>query len=316
MVVIDAEKHKLNYKQSEIDNGIAQLKTLYQGSPKSGATTLLSQATAKKRVPDFKPRPMKLGGPIDPDTGARINVPTGKTRSVYDPKTQTYSPDKRVPVEKQVKRLALTDDAYTLVRDKADPVERLYADHANEMKALANEARLRAVNTSMPKINPKAKEVYRSEVDKLVADLKSAQMQKPLERKAQIVANGVIKAKRQEDPLLRVDPDRLKKVEKQAKEYARARLNLTKPVIEITDRQWDAIQAGAVSASRLRDILEYADPKRIDELSMPRHNTVMTSAVTARAKAMLSAGATNAEVAALLGIPQSTLRAAALRGEV
>ena len=322
MVVIDAEKHKLNYKQSEIDNGIAQLRELYQtrtlpdGSKKTGgASTLLSRATAEDRIPERRLRPAKKGGPIDPDTGALVYEPTGRKRNKYDPKTQTYT-DEKVPVEQKVKRLALTDDAYTLVRDKADPVERLYADHANEMKALANQARLRAARTQSPKINPKAKEVYRAEVDALVSDLKRALKQKPLDRRAQVIAGATVKAKRQDDPSLRTDRDRLKKVERQALAAARARLGLTKPVIDISDRQWDAIQAGAVSASRLREILEYADPKRVEELALPKQNPVMTKALSARARAMLAAGATNADVAAALGVPVSTLRAAALRGDV
>lgn len=316
MVVIDAEKHKLNYKQSEIDNGIAQLKTLYQGSPNSGAKTLLSQATAKTEIPERKLRPAREGGSVDPKTGKQIYVDTGKTKSKYDPKTQTYDNDVQVAKTEKVKRLALTDDAYTLVRDKADPVERLYADHANAMKAMADKARLRASRIANPPTNPKAKEIYKSEVDQLVADLKAAQKQKPLERKAQIIARETVIAKRQDDPLLRTDKDRRKKVERQAVYAARARLNLKRPVIDISDRQWDAIQSGAVSPSRLSSILEYADPKRVAELSMPRQNAVMTKSVTARAKAMFAAGATNADVAATLGISQSTLREAAKRGDL
>lgn len=322
MVVIDAEKHKLDYKKSELDHGIAQLREEYQAGTKAdgtkkvgGATTLLSKATAEVYVPDRKLRSAAEGGPIDPDTGAKVYTPTGKTRSKYDPKTQTYL-DEKVPVETKVKRLALTDDANTLVQDPANPVERLYADHANEMKALANTARLQAARTQMPVTNKAAKQVYKEHVDKLVADLNAAKKQKPLDRKADVIANNTVKMKRQEDPLLRTDSDRLKKVERQAKAAARDRMGLKKPVIPISDEQWDAIQAGAVSPSRLREILEYADPKRVMELAMPRQNTVMTTAITARAKAMLSAGATNADVARALGIPVSTLRAAALRGEV
>lgn len=315
MVVIDAEKHKLDYTKSHEDNNIPQLKELYQGAKNSGAKTLLSRATSTERVPDFKERPAPQGGPIDLDTGAKVYVPTGKTRSVFDKKTNTYK-EERVPVMKEAKRLALTDDAYTLVRDKSDPVERLYADHANEMKAMANQARLRAVRTPSPKINPQARAVYKPEVEKLLGDLKKAEMQKPLDRRADVLAGAVVKQKLQDDPTLRYDTDRRKKVERQAKKAARARLNLNTPVIDISDRQWDAIQSGAVSASKLRDILGYSDPKRVAELALPRPNPVMSSAITARAKAMLSAGTSPADVAAALGIPASTLRAAALRGDL
>lgn len=314
MVVIDAEKHKLNYRQSELDHGIHQLKTLYQGNPKSGAKTLLSRATAKTEIPEQKLRSAKNGGPIDKKTGALVYEPTGRMKNKYDPKTKTYT-DEKVPYMDRPKKLALTDDAFDLVRDPNDPVERMYASHANEMKALANKARLQADRIANPAVNRQAKEIYRSEVDKLVSDLKAAEQQRPLQRRADVIAGAFIKARRQDDPTLREDRDRLKKVERQARAAARARLNITQPVIEITDRQWDAIQSGAVSASRLSKILKYADPKRVEELSMPRKNTVMTRAVLARAKAMLAAGATNADVAAALGVSQSTLRSAFRRGD-
>jgi len=322
MVVIDAEKHKLNYKASEEQHGIKQLKELYQahinpdtGRKSTGASTLLSQATAKDRIPERKLRPAKEGGPIDPDTGAKVYVPTKRTTSKFDKKTGTYL-DEKVPVHEKVKRLELVDDAYKLVRDKSDPVERLYADHANEMKALANTTRLRAARTQSPKVNKKATLVYKDEVSKLVADLKKAESQKPLDRKADIIAGAAVKAKHKEDPLLRYDQDRKKKVERQAKSAARARLGLEKPIIPISDRQWDAIQSGAVSSSRLKAILKYADPDVVMKHALPKGNPVMSAAITARAKAMLGAGATNADVAAALGIPLGTLKSAALRGDV
>jgi hypothetical protein len=322
MVVIDAEKHKLDYRRSADEQGIAQLKELYQGSAKSGAKTLLSQATATVNVPQTKLRPAGQGGAIDKETGAIVRVPTGKANNKYDPKTRTYLDGKDgrplvlSPKMDSPKRLAITDDAYTLVRDKNDPVERMYADHANAMKTVANSVRLQSDRIQSPLINKDAKKVYKAEIDQLTADLKAAQALKPLERRAQQYAAVHVRLKRQEDPTLYLDRDRKKKVEKQALAGARARLGLEKQVIPISDSQWDAIQARAISASKLRDILQYADPKRIEELAIPRQNTVMTSAVSARAKAMLAAGATNAEIAASLGIPQSTLRAAAVRGDL
>lgn len=321
MVVIDAEKHKLDYKKSEQQNNIKQLVELYQSHPESGkrpggASTLLSQSTARQRgTPQRKLRPMSEGGPIDKETGALVYVPTGKTRSVYDKKTQSYK-EERVLVTEEPKKGSLTDDAYTLVRDRQDPVENLYAEHTNAMKTIANTARLQADRIPNPTMNPRAKVVYAPEVDKLYADLNAAKRQKPLDRRAQVYANSIFKAKRQEDPLIRTDSDRRKKVERQALITARARLNLTKPVIEISDRQWDAIQSGAVSASKLSDILDYADPVRVMELAMPRTNAVMTSAVSSRAAAMLATGKSIGDVAAALGIPVGTLKSAQARGEV
>lgn len=80
MVVIDAEKHGLNYKQSEIDNGIRELKKRYQSNPdgSSGASTLISRAKKRTDIPDRKDRPAAEGGAIDPVTGKRMYVETGK----------------------------------------------------------------------------------------------------------------------------------------------------------------------------------------------------------------------------------------------
>ena len=317
MVVIDAEKHKLDYKASERNNGIAQLKELYQGDKRAGAKTLLSQATAqvKEAIPERKLRLQQDGGPIDPNTGALQYVPTGKTKSVYDPKTKTYTSEREPRTEKP-KRLAVTDDAYTLVRDKSDPVERLYADHANEMKGLANKTRLTASRIPTYKQNPKAKEVYGPEIDDLVAQYKAARKQAPLERRAQVIAGAYIKARRNEDPSLRTDADRMQKIERQAKAAARARLGLDKATIKVSERQWDAIQSGGVSASLLSKMLKYTDSDQIKAYAMPKPNPVMTGALAARARAMLAAGATTADVARALGVAPSTLRAASSRGEV
>lgn len=322
MVVIDAEKHKLDYKQSAIDNGIQQLVNLYQSRTlpdgrvhTGGASTLLSRATATDRVTKLELRKAKDGGPIDPKTGEKVYVETTKKASVYDPKTQTYTDEKRLKQEER-KRLDLAKDAFDLTRDPNDPVERLYAEHANSMKALANETRLRAARTQNPKTNSKAREVYKDEVDDLLNQMHNALKQSPLNRRADVIAGAIVKAKRQEDPTLRTDRDKLKKVERQAKAAARARLGLKQPKITISDRQWDAIQAGALSPTRLREILRFADPKRVEELAMPKPNRVMTSAITARAKAMIAAGATTADVAAALGVPASTLAAAQKRGDL
>ena len=317
MVVIDAEKHKLDYRRSAVENNIAQLKELYQGSSKAGAQTLLSRATAKADTPERVANPALYGGPVDKETGAKVWRETGRMNNKYDPKTKTYT-DEKVPVNNQVKRLALTDDAYDLVRDRSNPsrVEKLYADHANEAKALANSVRLQALQIPNPPTSTAAKKVYQAEVADLIAQVKAAEKQSPLDRRAQRYATAVITQALQDDPSLRSDYDRKKKVERQAKAGARARLGLSRPTVTISDSAWDAIQSGAVTPSRIRDILKYADPKRVDELSRPRQNTVMSGAILARAKAMLAGQADTAAIARNLGIPVSTLREAIKRGDL
>lgn len=312
MVVIDAEKHQLNYRQSAIDNGITQLNKVYR-SEGTGAGTLISRATAKQFVDERKLRLAQQGGPID-ERGAKVFVPTNRTVSKFDKKTGTYLPE-TVKRQQQEKRLALTDDAHSLVSDRKHPVEVIYADHANAMKALANSTRLGASKIGTPKINKEAKRVYKAEVDDLVRQLHEAQKQKPLERQANRIANAVITQKRQEDPTLRFDKDRLTKVEKQARDGAWARMGLERSKITITDSAWDAIQAGAVSATTFREILSgnYVKQERLFELALPKVHPVVSNPALSRAKAMLDAGLTNADIARQLGVSPSTLRAALIK---
>ncbi len=318
MVVIDAEKHSLDYKRSAIENGITQLNQIYRGKEKSGAATLLSRATATERIPERKLRGAREGGPIDPKTGEKVYVNTNKMINKYDPKTQTYDPNVKVPRTQNEKLLALTNDARTLVSDRNDPVELIYAAHANTMKGLANQTRLAASRIPTPKMNPAAKKVYKAEVDEMVRQLREIQGQKPLDRKANVIANALIKQRRLDDPTLRLDQDRMKKVERQVKQSVRDKMGLKKQEIDLTDRMWDAIQAGALSSNRFGEMLDgnYIPDKRLYELALPKKNTVMTSAITSRAKAMLAAGMTNADIAAALGVSASTIRAAAVRGDL
>lgn len=306
MVVIDAEKHNLDFKQSAIDNGIKQLKAKYQtypGSTGTGASTLISRATSQVHVPERKPRPQKDGGPVDKLTGKKVFVETGATRVTKSGKV--------VPKTIKSKKLAETDDANTL--SSGTPIEKLYATHSNKLKNLANQARLSALNTPPLVYSPSAKKAYAKEVASLDAQLSLALKNKPLERQAQIIANSVVKAKRQANPGL--ENDSLKKIEYQALEEARARTGAGKQRIKITPKEWEAIQAGAISNSKLSSILENADLDVVKELASPRPDKVMTSAKTTRAKAMLASGYTRAEVAGALGVSITTLDASTVSEE-
>ena len=322
MVVIDAEKHMLDYKASERDNNIAQLKELYQGSSNAGAQTILARSTAEVPVPEIRLRKMSEGGPVDPTTGELRWVETGAVRAKYDSKTKTYMDGKdgrplvNEPKTTKMKRMSLTNDANTLVSDPNNQVERLYADHVNAMKTYANQARLQSIKIADPRRNKEAASVYATEVEELRVQINQAKATKPLERKANIIAQRVYKERLAEDPTLRFDADRRKKIERQVREGARIRMGLKRPVITPTDRQWDAIQAGALSSSMTRDMLEYADEKRINQLASPRTNTVLTSAVSSRAKSLLASGKTWGEISDLLGVSVATLKSANQRGDL
>jgi hypothetical protein len=186
-------------------------------------------------------------------------------------------------------------------------MENVYAEYANSLKKLANDSRKQALSIVPTPYSPSAKRVYEKEVATLNAKLNVALMNKPLERQAQILANSIVKRKIQDNPALKDDRDDLKKVKNQALTEARIRTGAHKNLVQITDKEWEAIQAGAISPSKLSKILQNSDLDRIKQLATPRSRREMTPAKVQRAKAMLDSGYTQAEVADVLGVSVNTL---------
>ena len=288
MVVIDAEKHKLNYKQSAIDNGIAELKAKYQGSARAGASTLISRASSQQRVGIRKES-------IDPETGKKVYTYTGET--------YTNKQGKQVLRTRVSTKMAEVDDAYKL--SSGTLIESVYADHANRLKALANQSRKEALAIKQTPYSPSARKTYAKEVDSLKAKLNVALKNAPLERQAQIIANTTVAAKRKDNP--NMDNDTLKKIKGQALTEARSRVGAHKNLVDITDKEWEAIQAGAISNTTLTQILNNSDLDRIKQLATPRTSTSMTPGKIAKAKAMLENGASRSDVADSLGVSIATL---------
>lgn len=311
MVVIDAEKHNLDYKRSFKDNNIAELKTKYQGGPKKGASTLISRAKSQVTVDDRKPRSMKDGGPINPKTGEKMWTYTGETYTKTTVNKRTGAVTETVvkkPGKKSTK-MAEAKDAYELVSaNGGTPMERVYADHANKLKALANQARKEAFVIKPAPVNPLAKKTYANEVASLKAKLNRAQKNAPLERKAQLVGNSIVTTKKQSNPGM--DSAELKKVKAMALDTARLRLGAKKETVTFTDREWEAVQKNAISTNVLNALLTNADAAHVKQLATPRDRPVMTDAKIARAKAMLAIGHTKSEIADALGVPGSTLDSA------
>lgn len=295
MVVIDAEKHHLNYKQSYRDNGIADLNKKYQGKASGGSATLISRATSPEFIDERRPRRAKDGGPIDKATGEKVYEKTGATRIDEQGREQKRT--------MKVDKLSVTKDARTL--SSGSPMEEVYANHSNRLKAMANEARKESVNTKPKPYSPSAKKAYAKEVNSLDAKLNIAKKNEPRERQAQIVANTVVSSKRKANPDM--ERSEVKRLKAQALNAARARTNAKKTRIDITDKEWEAIQAGAVSTHKLREILRNSDKDRVRDLAMPKQQKTMTATQTARARAMLNSGYTQAEVADALGVSVSTI---------
>lgn len=313
MVVIDSEKHNLDYKLSEQDNGIRGLKEKYQGKSNAGASTLISRAGAKPPIPELRPRSAARGGPIDPATGKRILEPTGRTRAEIkvsrDPVTgkKVYTPTgKRVPITYRPKRLAVTDDAFSLVDNPPFVMERIYATHSNKLKSLANTARKEALQIKPPAANPVAKKHYSAEVKSLNSKLRIAEYNAPLERQAQLIANTYVSQAKRNNPDM--EPEDIKKIRQQALREARITTGASKTKVSITEAEWNAIQSGAIAPTKLEKIIANSDLDTVKALALPKRALKVSANDVRRAKAMLARGFTQAEVADQLGVGLTTLK--------
>ena len=317
MVVIDAHKHELNYKQSEIDNGIGALKKKYQGGTTGGAASLISRAGSTAYLPERKARSASKGGPIDKKTGRKVWEETGRTykKPIFD----KNDPNKVVEwkTERSItksSKLAEAHDAFSLVSKNGSTIETVYANHSNALKAMANEARKATLKIPSVRKNPQAAKAYAPEVKSLKAKINEGLRNKPRERQAQVLADAVVRAKKQADPSLAKDKERMSKVRRQALAEARARTGAGKKPFLLTPKEWRAIQEGAVSQAMLNKVLEMADETNVRELATPRSTPKISSSMISRAKAMSSRGKTAAEIAEALGISTTSVHRALEEG--
>lgn len=319
MVVIDAEKHHLDYKQSEIDNNIAALHKEYQGKSTGGAATLLSKAKGQKSVPKRQGTPkVNIKGkewydPNKPEgsliyknaddleyTITRTNKKTGEVYQVTKNRTQKTT------------KMADTDDAYSLVSKARHPMEVIYADYANSMKSLANRARIEKENTGKIAYSKEAKKQYAKEVKSLDDKLNTALLNTTRERAAQRMANAEIKekkAKAKEDGV-ELKTSEIKKASQQALSKYRTELGSVSRrdrSIIITDDEWKAIQAGAISENKLIQILNNSDPDSLRQRAMPKQSNTLSVAKQNKIKAMNNSNYSLSEIANALDISTSTV---------
>lgn len=296
MVVIDAEKHNLDYKRSEQDNGIASLKKKYQGRVedgkyKEGAATLISRAKSEVSVPKRKGSPtINEDGSLSYKTAddlTYVDKKTGKTKTRTQASTQ----------------MAETKDARTL--SSGTPQEEAYASYANKMKSLANQARKEMVSTGKIPYSASAKAAYQNEVDSLYAKLNVALKNAPRERQAQVIANATVTAKKQANPDM--TNAEIKKANQQALTAARKQVGAERKPVVITDREWEAIQAGAISENKLTQILNNADIDSLRQRATPRATTTLSTAKQNKIASMSASGYTTSEIAEALGISTSTV---------
>lgn len=367
MVVIDAKKHNLDYKRSEIENNVQALKNKYQ--PKEdpikkggGASTIISKAKSETRVDKRRGQAR-----IDPETGEQTwlratpndfyyvdstwdkktgtttivtsegkkitynsNDPEQKERyapvSKYDPDTDTmiYT-NKAGDITYRTKtrtqtstKMAEAKDAHELVSVSQHPMELIYADYANGMKALANQARKEMLSTGNLKYDRNAAKVYAAEVDSLMARVNEAEKNSVRERAAQRLTSAALVEKKERDEAAGVDTSsseynkevrkanqqNLTKYRQEVGAVSRRDRNIT-----ISDREWEAIQAGAISENKLKRVLANADIDELRQRATPRESLALTNGQVSRIRTLNATRKyTIAEIANQLGVSTSTVK--------
>ena len=366
MVIIDAEKHKLNWKLSEIDNNIAALHKKYQGKESGGAATIISKAKGQASIektqgtprintkllkngqpnPDYDPsKPEgsliykkaddlyyperkydKASGTMTiktnvPRQSVKYNVNNPEERDYYEPVQRTDADGnvyftnkdgsityKRGTRMQRTTKMAKATDAYELLSPARYPMEIVYADYANYMKNLARQARLEVNSTGKIAYSAQAKATYAKEVKDLADKLDTALRNAPRERLAQIRTSADIADKMAKNPDM--EKKDVKKASQQALTKNRSEAGSvarSKRSIVITDREWEAIQAGAISENKLQQILDNTDVDVLRQRATPRSYTALSTAKVGRIKAMSASGRSLSEIAKALGVSTSTV---------
>jgi hypothetical protein len=313
MVVIDAEKHHLDYKQSEIDNGIKELNQKYRTTEEGtsgGASSLFSRAKGEVHIEGVRTRAYH----DDPETGEKL----------WTTKQETYTDKNGKEQNKTTKSTQMYEakDARSLMSGNIDPKtgfptgtakENEYAKYANFCKQLANDCRKEAANLIFNRRDPAAAKAYDEEVKSLNAKYLKAAQNAPLERKAQAVANEIVKTKMSQidkDSYSKDDYNKYKeKITAQALAASRGRFNAQKQVIDITPREWEAMSNGALTPSRRRDILRLSDKTQVRQYATPRNSLSIDPNLYSRIYSLgVTGNATVSEIAAATGASRAQIQ--------
>lgn len=280
MVVIDSEKHKLDWKNSARYHGIAALSAKYQrsidpitGKPKGGASTLISRSGSEIRV---------------------LNEKTGRLE--------------RKPLISQV------EDARKL--SSGTPVENLYAGYANYLKnKSASTKTISETIKDIPQDKNKSKE-YLPEIQSLRKKIADAVSKHPNERAAQLMANKEYQSKIKQYPDKYDNREAKNKLKDQVLASARVKTGRTTTdeygnkrlsYFKLTDKEWEAINSNAVSPSLVKQVFKHVDSQSLKEKAMPRAAKNLAPSTKARLKAMMSKGYTRSEISEALGLSIKTI---------
>jgi DNA-binding CsgD family transcriptional regulator len=311
MVIIDSEKHNLDWRQSEKEYNIKQLKNKYQ--PGGGTGTIITRAKSQVRVNERKPVYKNM---IDPKTGEIDYVETGRFKKDCNPKTGRYElTDKLVQVKSTKMDEARTPEEVQKL-SSGTKMEQKYVDFANKMKAMANEARKTRLFLENTKFDKAAKEKYSSEVSSIMAKINEARKHKPLEQKVQAIADVKIKQLLEQNDDM--DKEDIRKHRARIVKEARSRMGTSKNKrITLTDREWEAVKKGALTHSKINDLFSLMDVEVVKQYATPKNYVPkLSKSEIAYAKSLIKGGNyTNQEIADMLGVSASTLARAIERKE-
>ncbi len=365
MVVIDAEKHKLNYKQAYKDYNIAELKDIYQHNADGshGASSLLSRSKNTVEVPIRSERYL-----IDPATGEKQYLSPRKTEKMerkrvkveapegyrwvddngkahkskylkdengkdiyatiggkikqdkfgnyyYDKGTGKDAKDIWVntgnvkPIMQKIPQMEYYKDARSLLSDNPNEIEKTYADYANHMKTMANQARKeykRLQIEEKQRIDPVARKRYSEEVSSLEEKLRQADLNRPRERMAQLLTNSRVNAALADEPEKYDSTEEKKKLRDTILKQARIDCGAQKKRVTFTDSEWEAIQNHAVGETKLMKLLDNADSEEYTARALPRQSKISDSK-KALVSAYYRAGYTYEQIAAMTGVSQGSI---------
>lgn len=269
--------------------------------------------TEGKKI-SYDPKDPKAAAKYDPiqviDADGKVSYKSADGSLSYKFKARTQSSTK----------MAETDDANTLVSPYRLDMELLYARYANDMKGLANEARLESVNTKNLQYSKEARKQYAAEVESLDAKLRRAELNKPREREAQRQTASQVSQKQKahyQETGEKMSNKDVKKANQQLLTKNREAVNSAsrkERSIEITDAEWKAIQAGAITNSKLKRILDNSDTDKLRERAMPKEKKEIPQSKVSRVKAMQSSNYTIEQIAKACGISVSSVYSI-LKGE-
>ena len=319
MVVIDAEKHKLNYKRSAEENGIDALMKRYMTHVDKVKYGDLERYNPKTRRVDKVIDPDKLKKDLTPGkeyTSASTIISRHKQSvitdgyqvEVPDPKSKSGGTKMVWRNKKETYLVNMVKDANVFLGPNATKTEHHYADYINELKAFKNKVDSEMSDIKMPARDPKAAKIYAEEVLSMKDKVNQVKINRIKERQAQRMAEVSSKAeiaRRSEDEVLK--KDEISRIKQQALNKARSMVGAERTPVTITDDEWDAVQSNAVSGTLLKELVSFMDDSQLKSLATPRANKQMTDARKSKAKALLANGYTIAQVAEALGVSSSTI---------